>query len=78
VVLRGSPPMVLLNQRKYVSELLRSVAVLVYLSVASLVSTPMSSSHDGRPLTSQESTRYCNTIGGLQYLTMTRPNLSCC
>ncbi|KAK1666963.1 hypothetical protein QYE76_055122 [Lolium multiflorum] len=44
-------------------------------------STPMTSSDklcsvDGDPLTPEESTRYRSIVGGLQYLTMTRPDLS--
>jgi histone deacetylase 1/2 len=45
------------------------------------VTTPMSSSErlcsvDGDVLSSEEATIYHSLVGGLQYLTMTRPDLS--
>jgi histone deacetylase 1/2 len=45
------------------------------------VSTPMASSErlcsvDGDPLSAEEVTQYPNIVGGLQYLTVTRPDLS--
>jgi histone deacetylase 1/2 len=45
------------------------------------VTTPMSSSErlcsgDGDVLSSEEATTYRSLVGGLQYLTMTRPDLS--
>uniref|UniRef100_A0ACD5W9H4 Uncharacterized protein n=1 Tax=Avena sativa TaxID=4498 RepID=A0ACD5W9H4_AVESA len=67
----------LLNQRKYAQELLRRAGLLK----SSPVTTPMASSKkisatDGIPLSSEESTRYRSIVGRLQYLTMTRPDLS--
>jgi hypothetical protein len=68
---------ILLSERKYASELIRRAGLLK----CSPASTPMTSSDklssvDGDPLTPEESTRYRSIVGGLQYLTMTRPDLS--
>jgi hypothetical protein len=46
-----------------------------------LVSAPMSSSdkvsrHDGTPLSAEDVTNFCSTVGALQYLMMTGPDLS--
>jgi histone deacetylase 1/2 len=41
-----------------------------------MVSSEKLSSLDGVPLSADESTRYRSIVGGLQYLTMTRPDLS--
>ena len=62
----------LLTQRKYASELLRRAV----LSKCGTSPTPMISSEklsatDGTPLSAEESTKYRNIVGGLQYLTMT-------
>jgi histone deacetylase 1/2 len=67
----------LLSQRKYASELLRRAGLLK----SSPMSTPMTSTEklsslDGTLLSTEEATRYRSLVGGLQYLTMTRPDLS--
>jgi histone deacetylase 1/2 len=67
----------LLSQRKYVSELLLKAG----LQKCARVTTPMVASetlsaNDGTPLSVEESTRYPSIVGGLQYLTMTHPDLS--
>jgi histone deacetylase 1/2 len=72
--LRGG---LLLSQHKYACELLRRAGLLK----CTPASTPMASSEklsstDGVLLTADESTRYCSVVGGLQYLTMTWPDLS--
>jgi histone deacetylase 1/2 len=77
IEVQHSPGRLLLSQRKYASELLRRAG----LSKSAPVSTPMMSSDklsatDGTLLSSEESTRYRGIVGGLQYLTMTRPDLS--
>jgi histone deacetylase 1/2 len=67
----------LLSQRKYAMELLHRAG----LQKCAPMSTPMSSTDklsitDGSPLSAKDSTRYRSIVGGLQYLTMTRPDLS--
>jgi histone deacetylase 1/2 len=67
----------LMSQRKYASELLQRAGMLK----CTPVSTPMASSDklsatDGTLLSTDDSTRYRSIVGGLQYLTMTRPDLS--
>jgi histone deacetylase 1/2 len=68
---------ILMSQRKYASELLQRTG-LVHCGP---ISTPMASSDrlsatDGNLLSAEDSTRYRSVVGGLQYLTMTRPDLS--
>ena len=77
IEVQQSPGSILLSQRKYASELLRRAGLLQ----CTPASTPMASSDkltatDGTLLTAEESTRYRSVVGGLQYLTMTRPDLS--
>jgi hypothetical protein len=43
-----------------------------------MASTDKLSSIDGTLLSADESTRYRSIVGGLQYLTMTRPDLCLC
>jgi hypothetical protein len=43
--------------------------------------TPLSSSskitsHDGDPLGRDDATKYCSLVGALQYITLTRPDIS--
>jgi hypothetical protein len=70
----GSP---LLRRCKYALELLASAGMLK----CTPVTTPMASSErlcssDGDPLSSEEATQYHSIVGGLQYLTVTHPDLS--
>jgi histone deacetylase 1/2 len=72
-----SPGRLLLCQRKYAFELLARAGMLK----CSPVTIPMSSSKwlcnsDGDVLSSEETTHYRSLVGGLQYPTMTRPDLS--
>jgi hypothetical protein len=67
----------LLRQRKYALEILARAGMLK----CTPVTTPMASSErlcstDGDLLSSEEATQYRSMVGGLQYLTMTRPDLS--
>jgi histone deacetylase 1/2 len=67
----------LLTQRKYASELLRRAGLLKCgPSPTPMISSEKLSAMDGTPLSADESTRYRIIVGGLQYLTMTRPDLS--
>jgi hypothetical protein len=66
-----------LTQRKYAFELLQRAGMLK----CQPATTPMSasdplSSSSGVSLLSDEATRYRSIVGGLQYLTITRPDLS--
>ncbi|KAK1610616.1 hypothetical protein QYE76_034289 [Lolium multiflorum] len=72
-----SPGSLHLRQRKYALELLARAGMLK----CSPVTTPMASSErlcstDGAILSSDEATQYRSLVGGLQYLTVTRPDLS--
>jgi histone deacetylase 1/2 len=67
----------LMSQRKYATELLQRAG----MTKCAPVTTPMASSDklsalDGTLLSAEDSTRYRSIVGGLQYLTMTRPDLS--
>jgi histone deacetylase 1/2 len=67
----------LLTQRKYASELLRRAGLLKCGPAPTpMISSEKLSALDGTPLSADESTRYRSIVGGLQYLTMTRPDLS--
>jgi histone deacetylase 1/2 len=66
-----------LRQRKYALDLLARAGMLK----CTPMTTPMASSErlcstDGDPLSSEEATQYRSIVGGLQYLTVTRPDLS--
>ncbi|KAK1614057.1 hypothetical protein QYE76_019574 [Lolium multiflorum] len=76
-VLSPSGGGLMLSQRKYASELLRRSGMLK----CKPAHTPMSASDklsamDGAPLSSDDATLYRSIVGGLQYLTITRPDLS--
>jgi histone deacetylase 1/2 len=67
----------LLTQEKYATDLLDKVGMRSCKSAP----TPLSSSEqlsltDGTPLGSEDSTQFRSIVGALQYLTLTRPNLS--
>ncbi|XP_071685509.1 uncharacterized protein [Lolium perenne] len=66
-----------LTQQKYAADLLAKVG----MSSCTSCPTPLSinenlSLHDGTPLGPEDSTQYRSIIGALQYLTLTRPDLS--
>lgn len=68
------PDGILLNQAKYASDLL----VKVNMENCKTAPTPLAISeklmvHTGDPLGVEDSTRYRSIVGGLQYLTLTRP-----
>jgi histone deacetylase 1/2 len=76
-VLSQSSGGLILTQRKYALELLRRAWMLKCQPATTpmTVSDPLSTS-SGLPLSSDEATRYRSVVGGLQYLTVTRPDLS--
>ena len=68
---------IVLNQEKYILELLSRMG----MKNCKPMSTPLSSSeslsaYEGEPLQEEESTRYRSTVGALQYLTLTRSDIS--
>jgi hypothetical protein len=68
---------ILLTQEKNVNDVLQRVG----MKDCKLVSTPLSSSeklslHEGSLLGSSDATNYRSVVGALQYLTLTRPDIS--
>jgi histone deacetylase 1/2 len=68
---------IILSQDKYASDLLRKVN----MSDCKPVSSPLSTSEklsafEGTPLGPNDATRYRSIVGALQYLTLTRPDIS--
>lgn len=68
---------ILLTQEKYASDLLKRVG----MENCKPVNTPLSpseklSAYDGELLGASDSTRYRSIVGALQYLTLTRPDIS--
>ena len=67
----------LLKQAKYTSDLLRRASMTDCKAVTSPMSTSETLTREGGPLLSPEgATRYRSIVGALQYLTLTRPNIS--
>jgi histone deacetylase 1/2 len=67
----------LLTQEKYTTDILKRVGMLT----CKPTNTPMSTSeklsaHEGDPLEVEDATRYRSIVGALQYLTLTRPDIS--
>ena len=66
-----------LSQKKYSLDLLRRAGMLKCKpSPTPMSSTDRLSAADGAPLSPEDSTEYRSIVGGLQYLTITRPDLS--
>jgi histone deacetylase 1/2 len=68
---------IILSQEKYANDLLSRVNMKLCKSVT----TPLSLSeklslYEGEALSSDDSTRYRSIVGALQYMTLTRPNIS--
>ena len=66
-----------LTRRKYALDLLHHVS----MENCKPTSTPLSTSDQlarvsGQPLSTDDSFRYRTVVGGLQYLTLTRPDIS--
>jgi hypothetical protein len=67
----------LMAQERYARDILQRAN----MTSCKVVSTPMVLGeklliNDGKPLGSQDATRYRSVVGALQYLTLTRPDLS--
>jgi hypothetical protein len=67
----------LINQERYATDLLKRVA----MKNSKPVNTPLSSSekiyvYEGEKLGPEDATRYRSIVGALQYLTLTRPDIS--
>jgi histone deacetylase 1/2 len=66
-----------LNQAKYALDLLTKVGMKDCKSVSTpLAVTEKLMAHKGNPLGTEDSTQYRSIVGGLQYLTLTRPDLA--
>jgi hypothetical protein len=66
----------ILSQQKYITDLLRKTHMADCRPVATLMSsTDKVSRHNGTPLSASEATVFCSTVGALQYLMMTRPDI---
>jgi histone deacetylase 1/2 len=68
---------IVLAQEKYAREILARVGMLKCKpSVTPLSTSEKLSKYEGNVLNSSDSTRYRSIVGGLQYLTLTRPDLA--
>jgi histone deacetylase 1/2 len=68
---------VVLGQKKYITDLLTRTNMLQ----AKTITTPMTtteklSRYDSVALTAEDATKYISVVGALQYLTLTRPDIS--
>lgn len=68
---------ILLNQERYASEIVKRVS----MENCKSVSTPLSiveklSAYEGEKLGEKDATQYRSVVGALQYLTLTRPDIS--
>lgn len=68
---------IMLTQEKYANDVLRQVG----MTACRPVNTPLSTSeklsaHEGSPLGPNDATQYRSIVGALQYLTLTRPDIS--
>jgi histone deacetylase 1/2 len=68
---------IVLSQGKYASDLLNKVGMIkCKISPTPLSATEKLSREDGTLLSVEDATRYRSIVGGLQYLTLTRPDLA--
>ena len=68
---------IMLSQEKYATELLTRMGMKdCKPSPTPLSSSEQLSAHEGERLKEKESTKYRSTVGALQYLTLTRPDIS--
>lgn len=67
----------IMSQTKYASDVLKRTGMMNCKSVATLLSTlEKLYAYDGVPLGPEDSTRYRSIVEALQYLTLTRPDIS--
>ena len=68
---------IVLKQEKYATELLARMGMKdCKPSPTPLSSSEQLSAYEGEPLKEEESTKYRSVVGALQYLTLTRPDIS--
>lgn len=68
---------ILLNQERYASEIVKRVSMENCKSVSTPLSTVEKlSAYEGEKLGEKDATQYCSVVGALQYLTLTRPDIS--
>jgi histone deacetylase 1/2 len=77
IAIKLLPNGVLLSQEQYVSDILQRVG----MGECKPVTTPLSTSEklsltEGDPLSAEDATRYRSIVGALQYVTLTRPDIS--
>jgi hypothetical protein len=67
----------LLNQEKYVVDILRRAGIASHKPAPTPISSSMMlSAHHGTPLGPEACIKYCSIVGALQYLSQTRPDLA--
>ena len=74
---RSSPGGIVLSEQKYIGDILHRAN----MENCNISTTPMSSAEkltkeSGAPLSQDDSTKYRSLVGALQYLTLTRPDIS--
>ena len=68
---------ILLTQEKYANDVLRRVGMMSCKLVSTLLSTSEKlSANESSPLGPSDATNYRSVVGALQYLTLTRPDIS--
>jgi histone deacetylase 1/2 len=67
---------ILLTQQKYTSDLLTQVGMINCKPMNTPMSSDKLSINDGDPLGPKDSTEYRSIVGALQYVTLTRPDIS--
>jgi histone deacetylase 1/2 len=77
IEVRRSREEIILSQTKYTSDILMKARMLG----CKVATTPMSSTEklskvEGHALSEEDATKYRSTVGALQYLTLTRPDIS--
>jgi hypothetical protein len=77
IEVKPSSDEIVLIQEKYTREILRRVGMQDCKAMRTpLLTDEKLSLSDGDPLTSDDATNYHSVVGALQYLTLTRPDIS--